>query len=259
MTKADLEYFPHVVDRIWDFLPASSAYLAGQVCFSWRQRALKVIYRHLAVEPCDAGWRFWMRSEPPDIYVKYLLSKDDLLSRHLATQNRSKPTPEPALDLSAARHTEVLDALCSWEPGSPASPLRAIGRFPGLHTMRVHIDSDGRAEGAGATQVFFWFSGDAFQISVAAHGAHTLVLAVIPEVSMVYNAVFDGNIRLAEQLAPASYGAAELVLVFLEGEAQYSIKEVARDLALYLGTSWEMFRITVVGAETLVVGEGGEE
>lgn len=262
MSKVDLEYYPHIVDLIWEHMSdPRTVYAAGQVCSSWRKRALATVYRHLSAEPGLGGWKLRMKTDGEDFPLKYLMPTTKAgvpLSMPLGTSIFSKIGPGLDGDM-AARHTEILDVL--WPPASmPAdAAVKLADKLPKLHTMRMHSNLRGDLEGTGATQVYSWFSRDTPEISVKAHKATTVVLLITVERPVVVDGLFDDEVRLSQQLLKESYAASDLVLVFRPYEVapRFTSQTLARDVAYYVGVTCASFNITVVGAETLLRDEVG--
>lgn len=258
MSKVDFEYYPHIVDNIWKHISdPRTVYAAGQVCSSWRKRALATIYRHLSANTGLGGWNLWMKTDGKDIHLKYLVpaTRAGMLLGSSTTW-----TGAPGLDEDiAARHTEILDV--DWTSASmPAdAAVKLAAKLTKLHTMRVHTGDHGDLEGIGMTQVYSWFSRETPWITVIAHKAKTLVLLITVERPVVVDGLFDDEVRLSRQLLKESYAASDLVLVFRPYEVvpRFTSKTLARDVAYYIGVTCASFRITVVGAETLLRDEVG--
>ncbi|EJT49665.1 hypothetical protein A1Q1_01163 [Trichosporon asahii var. asahii CBS 2479] len=245
MSKVDFEFYPHIVDLIWEHI--TDPYTAGQVCTSWRKRALKLIYHHLSADMHNGRWRLWMKTDDEDIHCKYLLAGADTA---------------PTLDSdAAARHTEILDVLWprTWSGGSTTAKLAE--KFPRLHTMRVHTKEYGDLKGIGETQVYSWFSRETSRVTIRAHEAQTLVVLIAVERAPLSDGLFDIEMRLSRQLLQACYDAKDLVVVFnphpVAGAPRISSAPLARDVAEYLGVTCNSFNITVVGAESLLRDEVG--
>lgn len=246
MSRVDFEYYPHIIDLIWEHISDPiTVHAAGQVCSSWRKRALKVIYRHLSAEQSRTGWNLWMKTDNERIPVKYQIP---------ATFSG------PKLDSSvAARHTEILDVIWPRKVSTPDAAVKLAEKFPNLHTMRIHTGQGGDLEGTGATQVYSWFSRETHRVTIKAHKADTLVLLITVEKPVVVDGLFDDDLRLSRQLLQACYAAKDLVVVFRPYEVapRFTSATLARDVAEYLGVTCEYFGITVVGAETLIRDEIG--
>lgn len=279
MSKVDFEYYPHVVDLIWEHISdPCTVYTAGQVCSSWRTRALKVIYRRLSAELdlSNGRWYLWMWADSGKAHVRYLLDSEAEPPSHPPDASSDSPplqvdmptlTPTlssniPVLDLDLAnRYTKVLDLPWPAElRDSPASWL-PFGLF-GLSTLqitRVHIEDCGDAEGTGPTQVYFWFSYEASRITIAAHNVNTLVLTITVEKPLNIDALFDADVFLSDQLHPESYAATELVIVLqrYQNDYKFSSSTLAGDIAHYISSMWSELHITVVGAEGSLAEEDG--
>lgn len=258
MSKVDFEYYPHLVDLIWEHIPASEVYLAGQVSSSWRERALKRVYRHLTIEMCDRGWRFWMwTADSADIYAKYFLP-----CRPSDRSGGWKVLPErhPTFSVDvAARYTEVLDLKAptnSLRLGAP--PLKLHATFSRLHTTRVH--TAGGAKGFGATQVYFFNTRDSDKIKIEAPKAECIVLTITVGQPHGWFHVFAGNARLEKHLKPGTYTAKKLVIVFERHQPQPALSqdEVTRDVVHYLGRRGKRLAITVVGTDVLLRDQSWE-
>lgn len=259
MSKVDFEYYPHIVDLIWEHIPASEVYLAGQVSSSWRERALKRVYRHLTIEMCDRGWRFWMWTpDAEDIYAKYFVPCQQ--SDRFPNLWQVVPERHPAFSFDlAARYTEVLDLREITDElrlGDP--PLKLDEAFPRLHTLRMLMECGGEAEviSVAATQVYSWYSSEFYRVNITAHNANCIVLTIRVERPEEWFSIFDGEARLSEQLQPVSFTADKLVIVFESDrysfQHRFSCDEVIRDVLNYLGETWASFSITIVGAEILL-------
>lgn len=272
MSKVDFEYYPHIVDLIWEHISdPCTVYTAGHVCSTWRKRAIKVIYRRMSMSAeLDNGWWYlWMWAEGGEVHIKYLLEPEFQTPPDTPEASPASPplgvdvpvlnSDMPMLDIDLAkRYTEVLDL--HWHSGSLDFPTpclpSALCSLSRVHTTRVHIDGVGDyfdAEGMGPTQVYFWFCGHASKIKIAAHNVKTLVLSISLEKPAPFEPVFD-DVRLSDQLCAASYTATDVVIVFQhESDAsKFRSSKLAIEVATYIGGSIAHFRITVVGAEEFV-------
>lgn len=256
MSKVDFEYYPHVVNLIWEHIPDSSVYLAGQVSSSWRERALKRAYQHLTIEECDRGWRFWMYTpDAADICAKYFLPfpPSDLSPAFWAVMEKH---PTFSVDV-AARYTQVLDLEGPTDTlGLDDPPLQLTEMFSALHTTRVHGTG---GWGFGATQVFFWHSRDSAEVSIKAPEAECIVLTI--RVGQLQQTdMFNRAPNLGTHLRPGSYKAEKVVIVFERHGLQPDLSQdqVTRDIVPYLGQRRAAPSITVVGAESLLIDRSCE-
>lgn len=273
MSKVDFEYYPHLVDLIFEHIPASFVHTAGQVCHSWRKRANRIAYRHLATEEWEGGWRMWTKTaRPEDIPARYHVPCDK--SERIDNVSASDPSPaaHAPIDLDeVARSTETVDLLW-FRPGygthsdSPTPPLRFLQRvFPKLRTLRVYIKGEYRGrrgdliEGLGAVQVFNTrvnFSGIFF--TIAAHRAELIILCMNVYRNRTLNSLRGRT--LSQQLNEACYSAADLVVVFREEPVNpgpvklkfCNMTHLARTVVEYLDRVWESIHIKVVGCEVLL-------
>lgn len=49
----DAKFYPSIIDAIWLFMPEDAAIVAGNVCRDWRDRAARVLIRHIALHRRD--------------------------------------------------------------------------------------------------------------------------------------------------------------------------------------------------------------
>ncbi|EJT49664.1 hypothetical protein A1Q2_08432 [Trichosporon asahii var. asahii CBS 8904] len=218
MSKVDFEYYPHLVDIIWEHISEPiTVYTAGQVCSSWRQRFLKVIYRYLSAQPDDAGSSFWTKADRGAYFLKYYLPNAKAENNQRDFEFAFKVAP--ALDTaSATRLTHSLDVF--WPDYKPKRRIATelTKTFPALRTMRVHTTSEGLLDGVGSTQVYSWYSRSASRISIAARGAETLVLLITVETPLVVHALLGDDIGLHHQLEKECYSASQVVVILQPDE-----------------------------------------
>lgn len=258
MPKANLEYFPHIVDMIFEHIPACALHIASQVCSSWRARAEEVYLRHLIVKPYGTGWKFSIKKE---------FALHQCLEYYMPC---GAPQPHPPLLYDPYRQTQlrehhrpllpemtplvqILDVFyydIGYEEETAYRLL--LDQFKNLQVTRGTARCYFPMRGAGDTQVFFVSWEDCLDMRVLTGPAKTVVLCILGTSST--STLLQGNpiqSFLSAQLAHSS-DVTEFVFVLhpemLRDGSGYSAW-LADDLAVAMLGCWQTADVTLVGSE----------
>lgn len=255
MPKANLEYFPHIVDMIFEHIPACALHIASQVCSSWRTRAEEVYLQHLIVKPYGTGWKFSIKKEfvlhqcleyympcgapqphPPLLYDPY---------RQTQLREHHRPLLPEMTPL-----VQILDVFYYDIGYKEETAYRLLlDQFKNLQVTRGTARCYFPMRGAGETQVFFVSWEDCLHMQLSTGPVQTLVL------SFSFSDDDDDDVLrgnpLQTLLLTQSGNIGEIVFVLwldmLRGDRE---RAMAYDLAEVLRKCWKsakVGKVTMVG------------